>query len=460
MTTAIVPATRGLTTGVWRVTALGGLGLALFGIIALQDSLHLPGELGIGSDDLLTAFVWLGLVAGALFLICCRLVLTRPMPRAAIWMILAVAVLLRVIPILSPSFLSTDLYRYVWDGRVQDAGINPYRYIPSARELVPLRDPVIYPNINRSDYAPTIYPPAAQAVFAAISAVSPTTRAVKVVMTGFEIVAVLAMMRLLQLARRPVTHVLVYAWNPIFAWEYAGNGHVDAAAIGCIALALLAVATRRAGWAGVAIAAATLVKFLPVVLFPALWRDRRVRMALIFAASIVAAYACYASVGLKVFGFLGGYANEEGLGSGYGIFFVHLIDSAVPLPQWAGTAWMAGVAVLLGAVAIRMVWFRPQPLDEPARVRRIGADALLLATITTVGLTPHYAWYFGWIGFLACLAPWRCVLWLTAVCLALYLDPIHTNLLRTSAIYGPFLILAILDWRRSRRMREFEPQLS
>jgi len=70
-----------------------------------------------------------------------------------------VAVLLRAIALFAPQALSTDIFRYVWDGRVQAAHINPYRFIPADPALAPLRDDSIYPNINRADYAHTIYPP-------------------------------------------------------------------------------------------------------------------------------------------------------------------------------------------------------------------------------------------------------------------------------------------------------------
>ena len=49
----------------------------------------------------------------------------------------------------APLVLSSDLYRYIWDGRVQRAGINPYLYPPSAPELAVLRDEHVYPRINR-----------------------------------------------------------------------------------------------------------------------------------------------------------------------------------------------------------------------------------------------------------------------------------------------------------------------
>jgi hypothetical protein len=65
---------------------------------------------------------------------------------------------------LDPEVLSKDMYRYIWDARVQQEGINPYLYPPSADELEPLRDDKVYPNINRRDY-PTIYPAGAQLFF-------------------------------------------------------------------------------------------------------------------------------------------------------------------------------------------------------------------------------------------------------------------------------------------------------
>ena len=83
---------------------------------------------------------------------------------------------MRLMVMLSPPFLSSDLYRYVWDGRVQAAGINPYLYIPADPALAGLRDTAIFPHINRADYAPTIYPPVAQAIFLAVGLAQPDGR--------------------------------------------------------------------------------------------------------------------------------------------------------------------------------------------------------------------------------------------------------------------------------------------
>ena len=72
--------------------------------------------------------------------------------------IIILAILFRLCLIPSdPAVLSKDMYRYIWDGRVQHRGINPYLYPPQADELKNLRDNLIFPNINRKDY-PTLYP--------------------------------------------------------------------------------------------------------------------------------------------------------------------------------------------------------------------------------------------------------------------------------------------------------------
>src|SRR5262249_58083538 len=71
----------------------------------------------------------------------------------------------RVYVLLFDPLLSTDIYRYIWDGKVQAAGINPYRYFPTHDALGHLRDATILPRINRSDYAVTIYPPVAEFFF-------------------------------------------------------------------------------------------------------------------------------------------------------------------------------------------------------------------------------------------------------------------------------------------------------
>ena len=86
--------------------------------------------------------------------------------------------------------LSTDIYRYIWDGRVQAAGINPYRYFPAHDALAHLRDATIFPRINRADYAVTIYPPVAEFFFLIVTRIGESVTVMRLALLGCEAVSV------------------------------------------------------------------------------------------------------------------------------------------------------------------------------------------------------------------------------------------------------------------------------
>ncbi len=113
-----------------------------------------------------TGLVWIGILC-LLYL----LFVVWVMPRAPwnsrpfVLCLLLVAIFSRVVLFdVPPETLSDDVYRYVWDGKVQWHGINPYRFAPAAEELTPLEEP-FHTKINHPCQQ-TIYPPVAQLLFA------------------------------------------------------------------------------------------------------------------------------------------------------------------------------------------------------------------------------------------------------------------------------------------------------
>src|SRR5688572_30520745 len=90
-------------------------------------------------------FIKVALVQSLIYLVAVWIVLRARSSRSTFLLVVVFAVLFRLSIVFSPPYLSDDIYRYIWDGRVQAAGINPYRYLPSAPELVQLRDDKIYP---------------------------------------------------------------------------------------------------------------------------------------------------------------------------------------------------------------------------------------------------------------------------------------------------------------------------
>jgi hypothetical protein len=388
-------------------------------------------------------------VAGVVWLCAVWQVRKGVLPRSAVWLVLGIALAMRAATFAAPPLLSSDLNRYVWDGRVQMAGINPYRYVPAAPELAFLRDAEVYPDINRADYARTIYAPGAEWVFAAAVLVAPGVYGMKAVMLGFDLLAIAALLMLLRLSGRDATEVLIYAWMPLPVWEFAGNGHADAIAAGLLPVALLVSARGLPAIAGGVLAVATLTKFLPGVVLAAFWRPWGWRLPAGFAVVAVLLYLPYAGAGLHVFGFLGGYLREEHVETGQGFFLLGLLGHFAALPAWVPAAYIAAGAAIVGGLGLRFVAEGGLPVPAPARVATQAHQALILGAVLLVAVSPHYPWYFGWIAPLACIAPLSGALWLLAAAPLLALGPVE-HLLAPVAVYLPAAGLAACSLYRRR----------
>jgi hypothetical protein len=393
----------------------------------------------------LVGFIVAALLQGAVWGVAALAVMRGASGRPALAVILTTAILLRIGALTAPVYLSDDIYRYIWDGRVQAAGINPYRYIPTDPHLAPLRDDAIFPNINRNNYAPTIYPPVAQMLFFVATQLGETVTAVKLVLVAVEAIGVGALLFILPAAGAPRENILLYAWHPLPVWEVGGAGHIDAAVVAFVALAIAAAFGGRRAWSGAALAAAALVKFFPLVLAPALWRPRRSnlgdwRWPAGFAAVILSAYLPFLGVGRRVLGFLPTYFAEEKLASGSGFWALDLLGRAVPVPV---AAYLAVAATVMAGLAIGALRRPADPVSGMPWATALGTAAVLFAS-------PHYAWYFVWLVALLCVAPWWPAFWPPLTAVLLYWDPQAGNIpiWVGFTIYGGFAILAGIDIAR------------
>jgi len=301
----------------------------------------------------------------------------------------AVALAMRLVVLSADPILSEDIYRYVWDGRVQAVGINPYRYIPTDPALAHLRDLVIFPKIDRASYATTIYPPAAQFFFLAVTRIAETITTMRLALIGCEVVTLIVLIDLLRRFNKPVTLAVAYAWHPLAVWEVANNGHIDALMVMLVMIGVWLLVRHRRLAAGVFIALAALVKPYAIAALPACWRPWNWRLPVAVLLVIVACYLPYLGVGTGVFGFLlTGYMYEEGFHGGEGFWLVqsaHAVFGNVPglIPLYLVLA-----AATLGALALRAA-FAPDPSPE-RRVR----DMAMLLMVGLVFLSPNYAWYY------------------------------------------------------------------
>ena len=301
---------------------------------------------------------------------------------------LGLGLAMRLLLVGEEPFLSTDLYRYIWDGRVQAAGINPYLYVPADPALAPLRDTAIYPHINRADYAVTAYPPVAQLAFLAITRVAETVLTMRLAMMAFEIATIAIVIDLLRRLGLPKTAVVAFAWHPLAIWEISNNGHADAIMVTLMMLGVwLLVRARRVAGA-VAMMCAALVKPYAVLVLPAFWRpwDWRVPAAIVVTALVC--YAPYLGAGRGVFGYLGGYVAEEGLTSGSGIWLVSLAQTLLGNIPGSTAVYLAAAAAIMIVLGLRNRF-------EHARTPAGTIDAIVvLLTAGLVLMSPNYPWYF------------------------------------------------------------------
>src|SRR6266516_2856034 len=336
--------------------------------------------------------------------------LLRKVPkRTAVVLILLGGIGLQAVAVSVPRAFSNDLYRYMWDGKVQAAGIHPYQYVPPAPQLTGLRNEFLfYPGaqycvspgyvgshpaaeltagctrINRPT-VPTIYPPVAEAYFLGVYYLHPADDSSLPIQAAAAAVAVLVTVLLLVgLGRmgRDVRMAALWAWCPTVVLEAGNNAHVDVVAVAITAAAVLALATarttRRTIAGGILLGLAIATKLTPVLAVPALLRRRWFTVAVAASSAFVAVYIPHViRVGTKVVGFLPGYLQQENYttGSRYGIIGLFII----------GPLATVVALLILAAVALAVLQFSHP--DRP------WTGAVVMTAAALAVTTPHYQWY-------------------------------------------------------------------
>ena len=316
-------------------------------------------------------------------------------------LVLAIGLLFRVTLLWSDPGLSGDHYRYVWDGRVQVAGINPFLYAPEDDALRHLRDDG-YEGINHKEI-PTIYPPLTQLFFRLVCTASPTATAMKVGILLCEAGLVLALVALLRQRRADPRRVLLYAWNPLAIVETAGSGHIDALAVMLTVLSLHFALSRRRHLAVWALAAGALAKLIPVVLIPVLWRHfgssssssaarwlhPSGRLPLLWLPPLVAAgYLAYHGPEVHLFEGLRTYAFKWRFNDAFFTLLYNWLRQ--PELPWDDDALMLArqiIAVLMAVAILWTVYRVPDPLRAAFHI--LGAYLLLSPTL--------HPWYLIWV---------------------------------------------------------------
>jgi hypothetical protein len=286
-------------------------------------------------------------------------------------------------------------------------------------------------------------------IFGLVGHFSRTVTGMKIAMAVFELVAMLCLLRLLSIARLPRERILIYAWNPLVLWSFAGDGHVDAAAVGLLAVALLCRAGHRVRLAAAFVAGAALVKFLPAGRGAGVAHGGRLWWAALTGAAVVVLLyvrispsACMFSASCRP------TVSREGIDDRGGFWLLAGLSHLVTLRAGRRRPTFSAWRLASGLLALRI--FRGRAENGADDVVVLCRDTAILVALATVALSPHYAWYFAWLALPSVVAPLPAVIWLSAAPVALFIDPLHERFFWPSFVYLPAACLSLAAlWRRS-----------
>lgn len=307
-----------------------------------------------------------------------------------------------------PPGADDDIHRYVWDGRLQRLGYNPYIVVPSDPAAKGLHTAETR-NLNNPDL-PSPYPAGAEVFFRAVTTIQESTFALKVAFVVCEFAIVFVLLDVLRCTGQGAHLVLAFAWNPLLAVEVAGSGHIDIVGALLLLVSAAALVRRWRATAAVALGLAIAVKFLPVVLLPLYWKRVRIRDAALAAVVVGLLYVPFLDRSFFIhgripMGSLGTYVQSFRFN---GPVFA-ILDRVAP-PQL-----LVGLAVLVGLATATWLRIRsaapelsPDQFAWPMFAWPMAASLLCAPVV--------FPWYLLWLlPFLTSASTWLIIIWTVSI---------------------------------------------
>jgi alpha-1,6-mannosyltransferase len=356
-----------------RITASHRLyGLAAVMLAALLACARIPS--GVGAPSYLITLA----IAGVAYLLAIREFFSTPkFSRRFIVIGLAAAALWHIPFLLMPAGPDDDVHRYVWDGRLQRLGYNPYRVVPNDPAFAALHTAETR-QLNNAD-VPSPYPAGAQLFFRAVTAIHESAFAFKVAFVLCELAIVPLLLAELHRLGQGEHWVLAYAWNPLLVTCVTQSGHIDILGVLVLLLSAAALERRWRTFAAVTFGVAVAVKFLPIVLAPLYWRRVRVRDALLAVTIVGLLYVPFLRGGSVPTGSIGVFVQRFRFNDPVFSALERLISPLVA----------AGLAMLVGLATAAVLRKRQDENSSQAFAWPMAASLLCAPVV--------YPWYLLWL---------------------------------------------------------------
>lgn len=363
------------------------------------------------------------------------LIIKHPYDKRGFVLLLALAILIRIIAVFAFPSLSDDIYRFVWDGRLAIAGHHPFEHLPSyyleaGNEVAGITQS-LFDQLNSQDYY-TIYPTISQTVFALAAWIAPDSiygfsLVLKGSLAAMDIASIYLLYRILQLLDLDETKVKWYALNPLVIVEISGNAHFEGAMIFFMLLAIFLLIKKKM-LSALALSLSVLSKLIPLIFLPLLfavvdWKNA-IKYCVFTGLSIIVIF-----FSLKPFGLSGITMDTiSHLSESVNLYFqkFEFNGSIYYIVRWIGyqvKGWniIADAGPILGLIVFVSIWILTW-FNRNSSIKDLPRLMLWSLVIYFVFATTVHPWYLTTLVALAAICRYRFVLLWSALITLTYVN--------------------------------------
>lgn len=328
------------------------------------------------------------------------------------WTILVFSLIFRLT--LLPAIPSNDIFRYLWEGKLQLNWINPYSDPPASSNLEHFRDS-FFSGITHK-HLTTIYPPFTLMVFAIVDFISHSFISMKSAFLLFDVLSIFILIRFLRVMGKEPVNVLIYAWSPLVLISFAARGHCDSLQIFFITLALYFYSIQNKLTSILSIGLAVMSKFVSIIVAPFLILRNRLKYLAILFSVIILLYLPYISAGKGLFSTLFHFGNQYHYNDS-----VHFLILCLSL----GSPFISKIITSVIFVAVLLYLYKRYLYKEYFKTGLHRDDNILRLAFWAIGtfliLAPTvHPWYLTWIVPFLCFYHSRAWLVLTGTVVFYY----------------------------------------
>lgn len=237
-----------------------------------------------------------------IFLFLCWQIISLKIPERYVYSFLIAIVILRILSVPIHPLGSDDFYRYLWDGKVQANGINPYAYAPDAKELTYLHSEILPKYVNHANMK-TLYPPLTEILFYISYLISGESYiGLKLLLLFFDFMTIYGIFLILKKLNIDKKYLLLYALSPLPIFQFFVDAHADGFGLAFIVFAIFFYLDNKKILSYILIGLSICIKpigllFIPLLFFTEKSISERIKVVLIPAFICSALYIPYIFTG-------------------------------------------------------------------------------------------------------------------------------------------------------------------